>query len=209
MSPSCRPDPHQVHITVIKSPGINFAYAQLCAQKRPRRNWPNRKKCELWNDKDRLETYNLYPQRIKMFGTVFRTAPQPRTLRLYRSNYFFWYLPFISGIREVYSKRTVAYKKRDDRPGWSYYSQKDLVVEGESNQQRYLTHLRHTQQTSRNNNEPGTGSPSPCRTSSFRRINDFDTFVLNTPGYMSHSISYTEHPCTNDGYSPYVGGTVF
>lgn len=32
MSPSCRPDPHQVYIMVIKSPGINFAYAQLCAR---------------------------------------------------------------------------------------------------------------------------------------------------------------------------------
>lgn len=30
-SGSCRPDLHQVYIMVIKSPGINFAYAQLCS----------------------------------------------------------------------------------------------------------------------------------------------------------------------------------
>lgn len=36
--------PHQVYIAVIKSPGINFAYAQLCAWKWPRQNYPNRKR---------------------------------------------------------------------------------------------------------------------------------------------------------------------
>lgn len=62
MSPrSCRPDLNQVCIVVIKSPGINFAYAQL--QPRPfschGRNWPNRDKCELLlDDKDRPSARN-------------------------------------------------------------------------------------------------------------------------------------------------------